>query len=339
MNNSLKKGAITGLIAGLIAGIVMVFIANILPDLGLTYWHLETPDAAPLVNPVIFEITNNIMWGIFLGIIFSKIYDLIPGKGVFKGLLFGFVYYAFLNVRFAIFMNSYNQELIAISAFLYIHPIVYGLVLGVLYRVPEKKLEISKHDKMWGVYSGVFAAIVFSISVIIYFIIFASLGITEQPLDIEYLIFQQSAHMVINMFWFGICGVFYATFYDRIPGKNLMKGLCFGLIFWILVSGRIGVYYFSYGWFDLAMFLWGVFAPGLFMIWGIMLDAFYKKRAHIRAFLISIFLLLVGVSEVFVANVLPVEYFMVIGIIRVIILISVAIILVKMSSRSMENKT
>jgi hypothetical protein len=338
MDNSLKKGAIAGLVAGLIAGIVMVFIANILPDLGLSYYFLEKPEAAPLVNPVIVEIANNIIWGIFLGIIFSKIYDLIPGKGVFKGLLFGLAYYAFLNVRFAFFMTSYNQELIAISAFLYIHPIVYGLVLGGLYRVPEKKIEISKHDKMWGFYSGVFAAIVFAIFVIVYYIELTSLGMKAQPLDIEYLIFQQGTHIVINMFWFGIFGALYAMLYDRIPGKNLMKGLYVGLIFWAMMSGRLGVYFILYGWPGWAMF-WGWDAPDLFIIWGIMLDAFYNKRAHVRAFLISIVILLVGIIEIMVESTLPQDYFIITGIVRVIVFISLPIFLVKIGTRSMEKAT
>jgi hypothetical protein len=338
MSVSLRKVVIAGPIAGLIAGIVMVFIANTLPDLGLTYWYLESPDAAPLVNPAIFEIVSNIIWGIFFGIIFSKAYDLIPGKGVFKGLLFGLVIYAFFNIRFAIFNYSYNLDLIAISVLLYIHPIVYGLVLGVLYRVPEKKLEISKHSRMWGVYSGIFASILFSVGVITYYVLMTVLGMREQPLDIEFVIFQQSAHIVINMFWYGIFGAFYAMFYDRIPGRNLMKGLYFGLIFWIITSFRIGVYLVSFGWFEWSLG-WAAFAPELYMIWGLMLDAFYNKRARIRAFLISIVILIVGLVELFLTFNLPWDYYIIEGIIRALILLSLAIILVKISTRTMEKAT
>jgi hypothetical protein len=338
MSVSLRKGVIAGSIAGLIAGIVMVFIANILPDLGLTYWYLETPDAAPLVNPAIFEIVSNIIWGIFFGIIFSKVYDLIPGKGVFKGLIFGLVIYAFFNIRFAIFNYSYDLDLIAISVFLYVHPIVCGLVLGVLYRVPEKKLEISKRNKMWGVYSGIFASIVFSIGVIMYYVLMTILGIREQPLDVEFVIFQQSAHIVINMFWYGIFGAFYVMSYDRIPGKNLMKGLYFGLIFWIITSFRIGVYLVSFGWFEWSLG-WPAFAPDLYIVWGLMLDAFYNKRARIHALLISIVVLLVAFIELFLTFNLPWDYYIIEGIIRVVIIISLAIILVKISTHTMEKAT
>ncbi|WP_455276237.1 hypothetical protein [[Eubacterium] cellulosolvens] len=331
---SWKIGAISGLIAGIVAGVVMVFIASVLPELSLTYWNIE-----PLARPMPFtyialiEISNNIIWGILLGVIFSRIYDLIPSKGVFKGLLFGLVLYAFFNVRFACFNYSYNLDLVAISTFLYIHPIVYGLVLGVLYRVPEKKLEIGKHNKLWGVYSGIFASIVFSICVIIYYTAMTVLGIREQPLDIEFLIFQQSAHIVINMFWYGIFGALCAMSYDRIPGKSLMKGLYFGLIFWFITSFRIGVYLVSLGWIEWS-YSWAPFAPDLYMIWGIIFYAFYNKRAYIRAFLISIVIFLVGFIWIIATVNLP---YIIWGIIRVIIITSLAIILVKISSRSMKN--
>jgi hypothetical protein len=87
------------------------------------------------------------------------------------------------------------------------------------------------------------------------------------------------------------------------------------------------------------MYFWGVFAPELFIIWGIMLDAFYNKRARVHAFLISICIALVAYSEVIVEMNLPQGYFIIYGIIRVIILISLAIILVKISIRSMEKAT
>jgi hypothetical protein len=127
-------------------------------------------------------------------------------------------------------------------------------------------------------------------------------------------------------------------FHDRIPGKNLMKGFIAGLIFWVMVSGRIGIYSLSYGWMDAAL-AWGFFSPELWIIWGLFLAAFYEKRNYLHAVLISIFLMVIGIISGIVWTLTPVNYFLILGVFDVIITILIAIMLVKISTRSIKKTT
>jgi len=306
MSNSLKIGAVSGLVAGFIAGLVMIFVANIAFSMGIDFWNLDPSPFTPLTNIAMIEIANNAIWGILLGIIFSRIYDLIPGKAVSKGLLFGLVYYAIFSIRHTIFMVAYGNFPVAIGAFLHIHPIVFGLVFALIYKAPLEKLKVEKYDIKSGVYSGVLTGFFFTPTIIVGYVIAAYFGmvlgfveaIPDYLTDFGLIISQFGSHAVINMFWFGIYGAFYAMFYDRIPGKALVKGSIFGIIITLITSFRICIYWFSYGSLAWANF-WG-FGDWLFdwgfwcyVFAGLLLEGFYKRR--VRAFLIAgvIFVLMI----------------------------------------------
>jgi len=304
---SWKIGALAGLIAGIVAGIAMVFIANIAFKVGITFWNLEPPPTTSILNITIIEIANNIIWGIFLGIIYSRIQDLIPGKGVIKGLIFGLAYYAILSLRNATFMRAYWYIPLAIGALLHLHPIIYGLVIGILYKAPTQKVKISKAKITSGIIPGVIAGSIFAITVPIYYWLNTLLGLMEptfpnQLADIELLLFQFGAHIVVNMFWFGIIGALYAMSYDRIPGKGLLKGFYFGLIIFLITSFRLGIYWLMYGSLQWAI-TWGLYLPFSFIIYGVMLDGIYRMRDLKRAILITIGLFIMILIQPFIAGI------------------------------------
>lgn len=311
MDSSLKIGAVSGLIAGLVAGILMILVANIAFNIGINYWDLDPTPITPLTSIAMIEIVNNILWGILLGIIFSRIYDLIPGRAVSKGLLFGLVYYAIFSIRHTTFMTAYGNFPIAIGALLHIHPIVFGLVFVLLYKAPLEKLKIEKYDIKSGIYAGVITGILFTPSIIISYFISAYFGtvlrfmetIPDYLTDVGLIINQFGSHAVINMLWFGIYGAFYAMFYDRIPGKHLVKASIFGVIIMLITSFRICIYWLQYGsiawanswgWWD------GAFDLGFwaYIYAGLLLEGFYKRRP--RAFLVAgvifVFMIVRGLS-------------------------------------------
>jgi hypothetical protein len=293
MNNILKIGIISGLIAGIVAGSIHVsIIVPLIFELGLPYWSLPPPPETPFMKIAMTEITFNMIWGIILGIIFSRIYDLIPGKGVSKGLIFGLAYYLIYSIKSTAFMAAYGNYPVAIGSLLLIHPIIYGLVLGILFKAPKPKLKIIKHDIMSGLYTGIITTFVFSMTIIILYYIQTYFGaiiglVKDYPdylTDIGFIIAQFGSHAVINLFHFCIYGIFYARFYERIPGKDVLKGSIFGLVIFVITTWRFAVYWFSYGSLDMAIFC-GLTSPGLYIFIGLLFEGFYKKRA--RAFLVA----------------------------------------------------
>jgi hypothetical protein len=50
------------------------------------------------------------------------------------------------------------------------------------------------------------------------------------------------ATLSLGVIWGTIMGVIYAKFYDRVPGKGILKGLYFGLIIWLIKDIMAGSY-------------------------------------------------------------------------------------------------
>jgi len=292
MNNSLKIGIISGLIAGIVASLVNIsFYAPLIFKLGLPYYYIPQPPETPFIKIAITEITITFIWGIILGIIYSKIHDMIPGKGVFKGLIFGLAYYLIYSIRIAIFHVAYGSMLEAASALLLIAPIVYGLVLGILYKAPKEKLKIKKHEILSGVIPGAITGFIFGTAVIISFVISTYFGVIlgfleifpDYLADFEFIIYQFMNHGWINMLWYAVFGAIYAEFYYRIPGRSIIKGAIFGLIIWLITSFRISLYWLAYGSLSWA-FQWGLL-PDLYIFVGILLEGVYRRQP--RAIIIS----------------------------------------------------
>jgi len=132
MDNSLKIGAFSGLIAGIIAGIIFSIFITI--SLSMGFW--ETPIQPLYQNHYGVNILIGIFWGIICGIIYSKTYNLIPGKSVLKGLCFGLIILSIMELRQSNFFIAYGWTLIVAGLIFtgFFKWIVYGSVLGYLYK-------------------------------------------------------------------------------------------------------------------------------------------------------------------------------------------------------------
>jgi len=142
MKSGFISGAIAGVIAGIVAAIValistiiFVFIMKVLPYIGAP--EIWIPSMQTLFAIVSFLL--NMIWGGILGILYVVLYNSIPGKGIKKGLIYGWIIFLISNVRafsflmpFAIF--DFGLTWTAIGFFVLT---TYGLVLGYLYK-PKK---------------------------------------------------------------------------------------------------------------------------------------------------------------------------------------------------------
>jgi hypothetical protein len=291
---SWKIGAIAGLIAGIIAGLVAVFItAPLIFRLGLPYLWIPLSPETTFTKIAIIEFTIVLIWGIILGIIYSRIQELIPGNRILKGLLFGLAYYWIFSIRIAMISFAYGQPVFMDArSLLFLHPIIYGLVLGILYKAPKEKSKIKKHEIMSGIIPGAITGFIFAVGIIIYFILLAYFGgvlgfselIPDYLTDIEFIIYQFMSHGWMNMLWFAVYGAFYAEFYDKIPGKAIIKGGIFGFIIWLITNAPIGLYCYAHGDIGNANGF-GLFLPEGYLYIGIVLEGIYKRRY--RAFIIA----------------------------------------------------
>ena len=281
---SWKIGAIAGLIAGIVAGIISIFHALSMLNLGLPFSFIITITEVPLIYITLVELTINIVWGIILGIFYSKVYDLIPVKHVFKGLFYGLILGLIYNIRTANFNYLYAYPDYAISNAIGIFVLIsYGLSIGILYKffqskyyLDRKKLKISKYDIGMGIQSGAIAGLIGGIVITFAHIIFWDpVLVSESLLDIEFYISQFGAHAFMNMMWGAVFGILYAIFYSRIPGKIIFKGVAFAILIFFITSFRVAFSSLLYG--NIVNFIgWGngIF---LFLVYGLVLGLLYRK--------------------------------------------------------------
>ena len=143
MKNGYQKSILAGAIAGGISGVI-VFLSTILIfiPLGLEETLIEIEKWTPgLYVALVFSIvTHDVFWGIVLGLLYSKVYGIVPGEGIMKGLTYAMVIYLIANIRTAHIIGSFGQMLwpkvFIWSGIAYFIP--YGLVLGYLYKKPSE---------------------------------------------------------------------------------------------------------------------------------------------------------------------------------------------------------
>ena len=108
----------------------------------------------PYVAIIGMRLIINMMWGIVLVSIFLGVYNLIPGKGVLKGLYYGLLF--FLVGSFRMSMYWFGWENLALTwrtgfiGFLG-SGIAFGLVLGLLYRRPTEAIAVKKEKPTKGI--------------------------------------------------------------------------------------------------------------------------------------------------------------------------------------------
>ena len=131
----MKSGLMAGAIAGVVAGIASVIMVFQFSSVGLI-----TPGAfnPPMEQWVSAQFLLNVFWGAIFGWVFVKVYDLVPSTGILKALYFSLIMWIFVNIyiyTFFVFSMAYPiQVLVGLGLVGLIVRIIYGLVLGVLYK-------------------------------------------------------------------------------------------------------------------------------------------------------------------------------------------------------------
>jgi hypothetical protein len=144
MKNIVFASAIAGLISGLLS-VIIIMIGRMIRLFGVL---------APLENALVFSvgwIILTVVFCIFFGLLYKGIYELIPRKGVMKGLFFGLFLWAIKDIvagAYLIFSGTIvaggllewitaGFNLIVMGSYMWV---IYGLVLGALYKKPRARV-------------------------------------------------------------------------------------------------------------------------------------------------------------------------------------------------------
>lgn len=130
MKSGIGAGAVAGVVGGIVA-VIAVWFLN--PAVGAL-------DTAAMAKWLTTQIGLNIIWGAVFGWIFSKVYDLIPGSGVTKGLCFSMMVWVFFIGLYPLsfFLLVYDPPLTVMAMGWgivgFLVRLFYGPVLGALYK-------------------------------------------------------------------------------------------------------------------------------------------------------------------------------------------------------------
>jgi len=290
---SWKIGAIAGLIAGIVQGIVYSTFIQIAAS-----FELMHPDWRPIIaSSVEVNILLPVLWWIIFGIIFSKVYGVIPGKGMLKGFFFIIVLYLFITIRGTSFNLSYGYYQFVAGNLFCDTPscIASGLVLGIAYEslhnryYPSKKVsKIKQYDMISGFYPGAIAGLIGGMVASVVAILGPVLGIWgyNVPVELSFDLWwgQAGTHIFLNMVWGIIFGMVYAKVYNLIPSKGILKGAIYGLILYAIINlfGQTFVIGWAISSSEWALFtniiLWALIT-GFFqaLAFGLALGAIYRK--------------------------------------------------------------
>jgi len=133
MKSSAGAGAVAGVVGGIVALIstYLTLPAAVQATVGLN---------AGTVQWIISQGGLNIIWGAVFGWIFSRVYDLIPGRGATKGLYFSLMVWAFFIGLYPVtfFLLVYAPPLTTMAMGWgivgFLVRLFYGPVLGALYK-------------------------------------------------------------------------------------------------------------------------------------------------------------------------------------------------------------
>jgi len=144
----------SGLLPGAIAGFSGGLAASVFAVIGQVTGYWGTIIAGEIISTLDFwmsqagtHILINMIWGTIFALFFPKVYNLIPGKKILKGLYYGLVMFLIttfnLTTWLIIWYANHNLWELAFKEILGLsvgsaNAIVFGLVLGLLYRKPPK---------------------------------------------------------------------------------------------------------------------------------------------------------------------------------------------------------
>lgn len=289
--NNLKIGAVSGLIAGFVAGIVTISInMPIVFKLGLPFWYFLPPQITSFTKIAANEMINNLIWGTILGVIYSRVTGVIPGKAFLKGLLFGLFGYLIYNIYFAVIFVPY-WLLDVVAALIINGPlnwIAYGLVLGTLYKflrdryyLPKKEPKIIEYDMKSGILPGTIAGFLsgagtfFTIFICVYTGLWAIYP--RHLIDFAFIIGQFGSQIMIHLIPGIYLGAIYPKVYNLVPGKGILKGLCYGLIVSFLINELRWVA-MDLGYGNFPMVITVLFTGSIAgIVYGLVLGYLYKK--------------------------------------------------------------
>lgn len=139
---SMSGGVLPGAIAGAISGLATFFTIFLSVYTGL--WPIfprELIDFSFIMSQLGTQIMIHLLSGLYIGAVFPKVYNLIPGKGITKGLVYGItVIFLLAELRLGIMSISFGEwptPMVTITTG-GVAAIVFGLVLGLLYRKPPE---------------------------------------------------------------------------------------------------------------------------------------------------------------------------------------------------------
>ena len=287
---SWKIGAVSGLIAGIVAGILYVISVKIAISIGLF-----SPGKQSIIpNAYGANILIPIIWGIIGGVIYTRAYNVIPGKGALKGIFYGFILLLLSWVQNSSFTLAYGGFLDAAGYIFsgFFKWMAYGLVLGILYeflrsRYYPTKVEprIITYTMIGGVLPGAIAGIADGIAAALANAIASMTGLfgpqvmagAPKIFTLDFWIYQSGSHILVNLIWGAVIGMIFTKVYNLVPGKGIIKGLCYSVIICTLSTFHYSAY--AIGWSLVPAGLWaiwvGIFSTATTL--GIVLGALYKK--------------------------------------------------------------
>jgi hypothetical protein len=130
------KGFYVSTLAGLIGGAVGFLVA-----VPVNFWLSGlVPDAEAIMIQAVNHITINAFWGVVFGLVFTKVYDLVPGKGALKGLVFSLIIFLMESGHTSLYYygeGNFGSVITNISIG-GLRAVAFGLALGYLYRKPSE---------------------------------------------------------------------------------------------------------------------------------------------------------------------------------------------------------
>jgi hypothetical protein len=295
MNNSLKAGIISGLIAGIIQGILIYYIDIFAASIGLyeSYWRQIYFEGGHLW----IDVAVASIFGIILGMIYSKVYSLVPGKKNVKGLSYAIILFFVYNIRTLSYWLAYGWVLTSVAHSLQIiSTLSFGILLGTLYeflhnkyKIPKEKKKIIQYDWKSGIHPGAIAGLCGGMTASIVAIFGPAIGLWKvsgypETITFDLWMGQAGSHILINMIWGTIFGVFFTKVFTLVPSRGVLKGIIFGLIVFLLTTFQFQCYgiliYLYHNELDLAKqslgFGWSVgFAQAI--VYGLVLGLLYRK--------------------------------------------------------------
>jgi len=149
LKGGILPGAISGICGGIVASIVMVLgsVLEIWKIVSGEYMH-PTNLLEIWIDIAGTHMFMNMIWGIVFGIIYTKAYNIVPKKGIWKGLIYGMIVFSITTLQvtsYFIVWGLNTSDWLMLSNIILNHDIVgffqaiaFGLVLGLLYRKPTK---------------------------------------------------------------------------------------------------------------------------------------------------------------------------------------------------------